>query len=126
VSDSSSILNDWPAELPQIPDLVSTAACYGVGEAMKRIRFEKNPKWNEAIRRSLPLFLPAFGAGVRTLVEVVLIGGDWKIAAIRGAIAGAAAIYAHSTRKATIQGDVTKPESAKTPEVPPNPEGESA
>jgi hypothetical protein len=97
-----AILDSWPPELPRIPDLASMAACYGVGEAAKRIRFT-DPKRNKIVRRWLPFTLLVVGAGVRTATEVALGGGDIQIALVRGVIAGAAAVYAQNVKKA-LQG----------------------
>ncbi len=91
-------------EIPNLTDIVSGIFSWGAGWALKR--FAEGKSWEKAARRALPIVAVAVGAGAQVAYAAFVSGMDLKTAALRGAIAGGAAVWAQSVNKATVNGKV--------------------
>lgn len=116
VPAADPILAGLPAELPGLADIAAAVFSWLASTALKR--FAKGKTWERTARRALPVLAPAVGAAVQVAYAALVTGTPLGTAALRGAIAGAAAVYAHGAHKATVKGEVGGKKSEATEPTP--------
>ena len=91
-----------PMMMPEAPgagDLLAAVACLVASEALKVWSETKDKAMQNNVKRLIPIVSVFVGALVKTAYEMGTSGEPLQTAVVRGAIAGAMAVYAHSAGK---------------------------
>ncbi len=86
-------------ELPTPSDLVASVVCLVAAELVKSFADTRDAATAEKIKRLLPVLVIFIGVVTKTAIEYSTAGEPLQTAAMRGAVAGAMAVYAHSAGK---------------------------
>lgn len=89
-----------------LPDLAADAATAGVAYGAGWLSHRTGRPW---ARRCVPVVKLVTGAVVRALVEALVLGGDWRTGALRGLVAGAAAVSGRQVWSKTARGNLREP-----------------
>jgi hypothetical protein len=86
-------------EMPGVGDLIAALVCLLVSEGLKVWSETKDRAMQSKVKRLLPFISIFIGALVKTAYEMGTSGEPLQTAMVRGAIAGAMAVYTHSAGK---------------------------
>jgi hypothetical protein len=91
-----------PGQAPELPtpsDLAASVVCLVASELIKAFADTRDAATAEKIKRLLPVLVIFIGVVTKTAIEYSTAGEPLQTAAMRGAVAGAMAVYAHSAGK---------------------------